>query len=529
MYKLTCEVADGAFGRVYQATVTDTHSAIYPRDVAIKALFVPRTLRGIHGIVNLREIDTMQRCRHPNIVRAIEICYGWPFSDPLPDGQAHRVFDVGYIVMPLASKSAYYYIRENIIVVSHIKRNLWQIAKAVNYLHVNGIAHRDLKATNILMFADARHEGLFDAVLCDFGVSKPLTCGHVNSTYVGTALYKPPELLMGIGNYDFTCDIWSLGVLFFELINASYPFDGTSDFEVITSIFKSRGAPTPEVFNKLVEGNELCIIGYDKIKRMRRTAIRNSFRMQLQALMQFNSGIAENGTVIPDDPVPNFGTLDQFSDLLERMLQLDPSQRPSMREVMGSSFFQNMITHADDPNYQEFDLTYADKSACEPDKFYLQKIKDDGKRKIGLNVILQLNSKLHQIVWRMIFFAIDIYDRSLLAAESSGELEVLDADDLTYIAVASCYLAVKYFLDTSTPSLAEIFPRHQNYEPLTIIKWEQRILCSWLSWQIYRPTVYDLLKSKAKPEILLRLLYNHSEVYGAEVSEVARIFEQQMK
>lgn len=537
MFTLEKALEDGAFGRVFRAKKAKARGDAGNSDpVAIKAFFVLRKVHQIHGVINLREVDAMKRCSHPNLMNVIEVHYDWPFQEDIGKQDLKHSLDHVYTVMPLAMESSYYYLRDPKcrIVVTHLKRMMLQIAHGVQYLHSNGIAHRDLKSTNILLFPNPNHRGLIDAVLCDFGMAKPLTPNYVNSTYVGTAIYRPPEILLGIGNYSFSADIWSLGVLFFELMNNAYPFDGKSDIEVLTALLKIRGAPTKEVFMKLVDGNKDCLIDYEKVKRWKGVSLKTIFRMEHYPMSIFDQGIAERSGAIPEDPVPNFGTLDQFTKLLEGMLEMDPSRRLGSEDVLSAEFFES-LPWQDDPEtattatFREFGLVKERPATRE--KVILKKIDDDELRKTGINNILYLNSTFDANVWRIIFLAIDVYDRALLKAEESFGVGKVNAEQNKYIAVTSCYIATKYFLDESCPSLTKLFPRHR-YDAKKIVKWEKVILVDWLDWNVYRPTVYDLLRDKVAPAILLNVFRNHPEIYGehgADVNDVAEIFAEEVK
>ena len=531
MYKIGKAIADGAFGRVCRARPVGDNDEL-GEQVAIKSFFILRKKHSIQGVVYLREVDIMQRCRHENILRAIKVCYDWPFNEPRKKGSCIHPFDKVFTVMPLAINSAYYYVRQNTIVVTHLKRIMLQISLAVEYMHANGIAHRDLKSTNILFFSSEKHAGLLDAKLCDFGMSKPLTKGHPNSTYVGTAIYKPPELLLSTEShvsYDYSADIWSLGVLFFELINATYPFDGENDLEVLTRVFRSRGSCTPEVWEKLVFDNPDCLISYDKIKKLPHKRIDILYKRNYHAIDTFDSGIESGTGAVAKDPVPNFGTLHSFTELLERILCLDPDSRPTIREVVESDFFSALpdeehVASEIDKRFATFDLIKT--KPCVPKKIILRKIGNEELRKAGLDIILHLNSKFHDNVWRIIFLAIDIYDRAVGVAVHDQTVTV-DEDANIYIAGSCCYIAVKYFLDESTPSLEELFPRIKfNIEKL--IGWEKKILTQYLDWCIYRPTVYDLLEKKVRPDVLLKTFRNHPQIYGSDVRVVAKIFEDEI-
>jgi calcium-dependent protein kinase len=112
-----------------------------------------------------------------------------------------------------------------------------KILSAVKHLHERGIVHRDLKPENFL-FSD--HSDDAEIKLIDFGLSKRF--GHIHEhdplekmhTIVGTPYYVAPEVLKG--NYDFSCDVWSLGVILFIMLCGYPPFEGDNNKEIFKRV-----------------------------------------------------------------------------------------------------------------------------------------------------------------------------------------------------------------------------------------------------------------------------------------------------
>lgn len=117
-------------------------------------------------------------------------------------------------------------IHEGTLTKPMVKRVFYQVCKAVAYLHEQGIMHRDIKVRNrktqpenILLTKN----GL--AKLCDFGFAAETDSPR--KTLCGTYEYMSPEMAMG-EPYTQKNDIWSLGILLFELIEGTAPFKGSS-------------------------------------------------------------------------------------------------------------------------------------------------------------------------------------------------------------------------------------------------------------------------------------------------------------
>lgn len=92
-----------------------------------------------------------------------------------------------------------------------------EVLLALNYLHKSSIIHRDIKAANILITAAGK------VMICDFGVSALLvTASSKRNTLVGTPHWMAPEVAHG-NPYDTKADIWSLGIMIYEMIKGSVP------------------------------------------------------------------------------------------------------------------------------------------------------------------------------------------------------------------------------------------------------------------------------------------------------------------
>lgn len=124
---------------------------------------------------------------------------------------------------------------------------LKKILSAVKHLHEHGICHRDLKPENFL-FSDKTDDA--EIKLIDFGLSKRF--GHIQEvnpsekmhTIVGTPYYVAPEVLKG--SYDFSCDIWSLGVILFIMLCGYPPFEGDNNKEIFKRVLQQKLEFDPE-------------------------------------------------------------------------------------------------------------------------------------------------------------------------------------------------------------------------------------------------------------------------------------------
>ncbi len=211
-YEIDGTIGAGAMGQVYRARDTKLG-----RDVAIKML--PTSLRGNQAALQRfrREAQALAKLNHPNIVTIYSI-----------EEQGEDLFLTMELVQGEALDSM---IRDGGIDTSEFETIALPLTDAVMAAHARGIIHRDLKPSNIMITPGGSIKVL------DFGVARvlseqPLTDANIT---VGTAAYMSPEQISG-KEVDGRSDLFSLGVLFYELLTGSRPFHGEHPSAVMYSI-----------------------------------------------------------------------------------------------------------------------------------------------------------------------------------------------------------------------------------------------------------------------------------------------------
>ena len=127
-----------------------------------------------------------------------------------------------------------------------------RILSAVKHLHEHGICHRDLKPENFL-FSDTSPDP--EIKLIDFGLSKRFGAiqeqqpAEKMHTIVGTPYYVAPEVLRG--NYDFACDVWSLGVILYIMLCGYPPFEGDNNKEIFKRVLQQKLEFDPEDWTQI--------------------------------------------------------------------------------------------------------------------------------------------------------------------------------------------------------------------------------------------------------------------------------------
>jgi len=122
-----------------------------------------------------------------------------------------------------------------------------QLISGVECLHKMGICHRDLNTQNILLDDD------YNIKIADFGISAIFEQGQTLKTRCGTPQYMAPEIVQNKSYAAAPADIWSCGVIFFEMVNGLMPFAGDSDAEMYDNIIHGNYE-----FHKDIEFTEDC-------------------------------------------------------------------------------------------------------------------------------------------------------------------------------------------------------------------------------------------------------------------------------
>lgn len=136
-----------------------------------------------------------------------------------------------------------------------------QICLALKHIHDKKILHRDLKSQNIFM----TENGMIK--LGDFGIAKCLEYTWQKAmTVVGTPYYLSPEIVNN-KPYSFKSDIWSLGVLLYEMAALKMPFDATSLPLLSLKIIKGQYTPLPSHFSKDLKNLVSMLLVVDQVRR----------------------------------------------------------------------------------------------------------------------------------------------------------------------------------------------------------------------------------------------------------------------
>jgi hypothetical protein len=228
-YELVGKIAQGGMGAVYKAK----HPTLN-RFVLLKKL----TLRGGSQLVERfkREARIMMDIKHDHIVHVY---------DHFKEGSSYYIveeFVDGVSLEALLRKQRYLSNDAAMLI-------LYEVCKALQYAHDKGIIHRDIKPGNILL----SNQG--DVKLVDFGIATSREESEDGLTRdgmtLGTPSYIPPEQIENAKNVDKRADIYSLGVVLYEMTTGKTPYPGSFTAETIAQIHKGRYTPPQRLNPKI--------------------------------------------------------------------------------------------------------------------------------------------------------------------------------------------------------------------------------------------------------------------------------------
>ena len=239
-YTILGKLGSGGMGVVYKARQNTTG-----KTVAIKVISKKMTADPENASRFQREMRIQSRLEHPNILTVYDF-------DKTNEGQF-------FLVMPFVEgKSLEDLSREmGAMDIPVFLELAYQILDGVEYAHRKGIIHRDLKAENIIV---TEREGQLAAMILDFGIAKAINATVDSSSLagaqltrdgviLGTPAYMSPEQSMGhINELGAASDIYSLGIIFFQMITGRLPFQGETPMRMIQMQIKEQ-PPRPAGLN----------------------------------------------------------------------------------------------------------------------------------------------------------------------------------------------------------------------------------------------------------------------------------------
>jgi serine/threonine protein kinase len=269
-------------GRGGMAVVYRAYDNILQRTVALKVL-LPHMAANVEFTRRFeREAITAANLRHPNIV----VIY---------DVGAHESFQ--YIVMEyLEGLTLQQEIqKKGALPASRVISILGQLASALDYAHLQGLVHRDIKPANVIIGA-ASPTGVGEHVtLTDFGLVKAARLGAITSEGMtsGTLNYMSPEQAMG-QEMDGRSDIYSLGVVVYEMLAGEVPFFATTPYQILRDLIQEPPPPLSRINQAVSPRAEQVVFRALAKEPGKRFATAGEFATALASVTGFGAVIQED-------------------------------------------------------------------------------------------------------------------------------------------------------------------------------------------------------------------------------------------
>lgn len=281
-FRRSKELGKGTFGTVWLAIDEETKAK-----VAVKQIKPGKFEDGVHWTA-LREIKLMRELKHENILALIEV-----FSS---ENHVNLVlqyceFDLEKVILDKQPFKR-----------GDVQAYLQMTLRGIEACHDAWVLHRDLKPQNLLLDSN----GVLK--LGDFGLARLYAeePARIMSSVVVTLWYRAPELLFGAQQYGTGVDMWSIGLIFAELMTRVPVLKGTGEIDQLVKTFHLLGTPNEQDWPD-------CVL--------------------LPNYMEFTKT-----TPYPLNQIFQGESVEAL-DLLGRMLQLNPNKRPTAKEALEHPYF----------------------------------------------------------------------------------------------------------------------------------------------------------------------------------------------
>ena len=480
------KLGEGAYGIVYEALIKKNKTDEHGHTLALKRNYGdPENL----GICCIREMNFLKSLKHKHIIKLLKIIEGDPFTEDCPMTPKHKRdgmledsyhFLLEYVDINLED----YYIKNN----DHyyMKIIIFQCFLAIDFMHSKKIIHRDLKPANILINTSKK---LPEAKICDFGLStyaanyRPATPGAV------TAWYRAPEICCEYDNYSYPIDIWSLGCIFFEIITKKILITGDNDSDI--KIFKKIINTIPEKL-EINYLNKYILYGYiDPFDhKYKKNTKKKSFKNLITEY------------ITEKDFNKQGGNLEQFSDLLDKILIMNPNKRLTANECLDHNFFDIF------KEYKKNILKeYPPIFKSNPKINIIECI----ERKWACNLALEIynsNAKLEWYNHYILFHSLQLFDKyigkkyplkhlekkNIFINEDEGYFH--NKKEVILIFYTCIYIFYKYFSTLSKiTKWQDIYPKYLTKKEYTIqiISYENKLIEELCNYKIFESTLIEYL------------------------------------
>ena len=260
-YRVIKQLGEGSFGRVFLAR-DEKLDRLVAIKVAKKAFKDTERLKSF-----FEEARILASLDHPHIV-------------PVYDVGSSEVEGVFFISKFIDGVSLAQKIKQGGCSLEDAIAKVLMVSEALGHAHEKGLVHRDVKPDNILL------DQAGNAHVADFGLALKVDFSNKQTEFTGTPAYMSPEQAGGIGNLvDQRSDVFSLGVVFYELLCGERPFQGSNIAEIIDSVIKADFILPSKINPNIPQAIEqICLKALIKNKEDRYTSA-NEFSADIKSYL----------------------------------------------------------------------------------------------------------------------------------------------------------------------------------------------------------------------------------------------------
>ena len=230
-YEILMELGQGAMGTVYKGRDPKINRLLAIKTIRFSDEFEPDKIQDIKERF-FTEAELAGKLSHPGIVSIYDV---------------GEDYDLTYMAMEFLEGDSLekYCNKESLLPVRRVLDIIAETADALEYAHNNGVIHRDIKPGNIMLLKNGKTK------VTDFGIAKSISASKTRTGIIlGTPNYMSPEQIIG-RQVDARSDIFSLGVVFFQLVTGELAFKGDNLNNLFYQITQQRH-PSPSKINPRV-------------------------------------------------------------------------------------------------------------------------------------------------------------------------------------------------------------------------------------------------------------------------------------
>jgi mitogen-activated protein kinase 15 len=309
-YELIQRLGKGAYGIVWKATARKNNQVC-----AVKKCF-DAFQNSTDAQRTFREIMYLQALHgHENIIQIFNVL------------KADNDRDI-YIVTDFMESDLHAVIKAKILEDVHKQFIIYQVLKALKYMHSGELIHRDIKPSNILLNADCSIK------LCDFGLARSVaptvisnqdSSNPVMTDYVATRWYRAPEILFGSPSYTKGVDVWAVGCILAEMIVGKPLFPGTSTLDQLERVLEITGCPSAA-----------------DIK-----AIESPYAQTMLDSIRGTDSSERRGSIHEFFPTASPDAI----DFLKQCFQFNPAKRPTISQLLNHKYVEKFHDPAHEIEY----------------------------------------------------------------------------------------------------------------------------------------------------------------------------------